>query len=270
MIDALLAALPGVRLDELPAEAGLQRRYDAKYLVPLARLPDLVGVLAADVHALEVEGRRSTAYSSVYFDTAELLTFTDHLKDRRRRFKVRTRCYGEAEPLLEVKYKGLRGQTVKERFRHTGRAADQLDTTGIAQVRQALAGHYPDEVPSDLNPVLMTRYRRSTLVGLDAGERVTIDRNLVVVDLGEPAPGHRPAGTPQRRPSAAGLGGSHAIVEVKSSRFAGPSHVALRSLGLRPDRLSKYCLGVTVTRPTVRGNPWLPVLRKLVERDDAA
>ena len=240
--------LPSVDLPALLAVAELQRRFDHKYVVPVHRLAELIASLASELQVLEVAGRRSTAYTSVYFDTPELRTYRDHLKQRRRRFKIRTRHYGEpAAAMLEVKCKTGRGETIKYRWAHPGTTPEHLGPTGRHLVGQALRTEYGFDLPDGLDRVATTRFDRVTLLDLRAAERITIDLGLTF-DAND------------RRIQ---LGVGHAVVETKSARRRGPATAAMASLGLRPDRVSKYCLGIAAAHDRVRGNPWLPVLRRL-------
>jgi hypothetical protein len=53
----------------------------------------------------------------------------------------------------------------------------------------------------------------------------------------------------------------HVLVETKSGPGAGSLDLALRSLGVRPVSVSKYCAGIATLRPEMAGNPWHRVLR---------
>jgi hypothetical protein len=247
---ARVADLDPIGLADLVASADLQRRFDAKYLVEVAQLPALIEALGPRMRALEVDGARSAPYHTVYFDTPDLLTYRDHLQRRRRRFKVRTRHYGDpAGAMLEVKLKGPAARTLKYRLPHPGPSIDELGPDALAFVEGILAGEYGWHAPEGLAPTLVTRFDRTTLADLDVTERVTIDRNLrVEVD------GHEVL-----------LGGAHAVLEVKAPTPRGHATAALLELGRRPRSLSKYCLAVVALRPEVRGNPWLPTLRGLLD-----
>ena len=140
-----LRALDPVTLEEVVAAADRQVRIDRKYVLP-QRAVDGILTAAAEtdgVRALEIGGEREFDYASLYFDTPDLLCFHAAGQGRRRRFKVRTRDYLDSgESWLEVKVRGPRGTTVKERMpsapglrRLTGEAAafvtDRLTAHGI-------------------------------------------------------------------------------------------------------------------------------------------
>ena len=242
-----VGALPTVDLEQLQQLADLQQRYDRKFVVGIALLPRLLEALGP-VRVLEVDGRRSTAYTSIYFDTPDLRTYRDHLQRRRRRFKLRTRHYGDpAAAMLEVKCKGLRGQTIKHRIEHPGPTPSELGDEAERFIAGVLEREYNQELPGELAPIAESRFERITLVDVEAHERVTIDLGLQVSANGR----------------AVQLGKGHAVVETKSPSRAGNAARSFMEFGLRPDRVSKYCVGIAASHDDVRGNPWMPVLRRL-------
>ena len=83
------------------------------------------------------------------------------------------------------------------------------------------------------------RYRRITLVGKHAPERVTIDFDLRFA---------APNGTIVSAPPAL------SIVEVKSDDGRGRADAVFRRSGHRPERCSKYCVGLNLVRPGLRYN----------------
>ncbi|NNF88923.1 MAG: molecular chaperone, partial [Acidimicrobiia bacterium] len=68
-----LEDLPSVGLADLNNEAALLTRKDRKYLVPL----EVARVLLAQdgLLVLEIDGRRSFRYESVYFDTPDRVSY---------------------------------------------------------------------------------------------------------------------------------------------------------------------------------------------------
>lgn len=246
-------ALQPIGLDAIVVQADLAHRYDAKYVVPVGRLPELMDLWSGRMRVLEIDGRRATAYRSTYFDTPDLRTYRDHLQRRRRRFKIRTRHYGDpSAAMLEVKLKGRDGQTVKYRRPHPERDSTELGPVSLAFVEETLRGVYDMDLPTPLAAIATTIFERTTLVDLDAGERITIDLGLTVESEGQRIE----------------LGAEHAVLETKSLRRRGAATGELYARGLRPDRVSKYCLGVVASRDEVRGNPWIPVLRRIASSID--
>jgi hypothetical protein len=54
----------------------------------------------------------------------------------------------------------------------------------------------------------------------------------------------------------------HVLVETKRHGPHGDADSALRSLGLRPIEMSKYCVAVALLHPGIRHNPWHRTLRR--------
>ncbi|MBK6343480.1 MAG: VTC domain-containing protein [Flavobacteriales bacterium] len=107
-----LAEMDGVKL---------QDRVDTKYVIGADRLPALLEQMLPHYRLLEVDGKRGTAYRSLYFDTPDLKHYRDHHSKRTFRSKVRFREYiGSGLASLEVKRKTRRGRTDKARMRVDG------------------------------------------------------------------------------------------------------------------------------------------------------
>ncbi|GAA1517031.1 hypothetical protein BJ978_001479 [Agromyces terreus] len=246
---ATLHELDPVGLDELNDAAGLLTRVDRKYMLPAAIVPDLLAHLPAATRVLEIDGQRSSRYESVYFDSPGLASYHLAAHGRRRRYKIRTRSYVDsALSFLEVKTRGGRSVTVKERVRIDPDASTRLTGEALAYAASTLdeAGITPPDADPFV-PVLTTRYRRATLL-VPGGTRATIDVDLEWVELG---PHGRRLATP-----------SSVIVETKSGGSAGPVDRALWALGHRPTSVSKYATGLAALRPDLPSNRWTPVLRR--------
>ena len=232
-------------LEQLDAGAALRDRVDVKYVIPLAAFAALADRLLVTHAALEIDGRRAFAYRSTYFDSPELGAFRDHIQQRRRRYKCRSREYLDSGAYaFEVKLKGSRGRTVKHRMPHDGH---ELSDAAIAFLRDCLDRAYGRQPDGGLGPALAVSYTRVTLAAPERGERVTCDFDVTFSG---------PSGAAGR------LDPGMAIVESKSARGNALADRALRGLGHRPEvACSKYCLGVALTRAVV-GNPLRPLLRR--------
>lgn len=242
-----LARFEAIGLDDLVAEASLMTRVDRKYVVPRAELPAVLGHLNEQTRVLEIDGERRFGYHSVYFDTPDLLSFRMAAHPRRRRFKVRTRRYTDVgTAFLEIKTRGARGATVKERTEYPSSAADLLTRGARTDVASALAavGVEPGRV-TELGPILATRYRRATLLAADAVARATVDTDLEWIEAD---------GRALRLPHLA-------IVETKSGSAASDVDRLLWRLGHRPTSVSKYATGLAALRPELPRNRWARLLR---------
>lgn len=236
-----LDELAGVSRAEAESRALLQSRFDRKYLVPAGVLDSLLRRIAP-LYAVVEEGRtRWAPYASDYFDTPDLSLYRSHLQGRRRRYKVRTRTYADGTAVLEVKVKGARGLTVKERLPYDVPGVLTPDALGF--VNHVLRSAYGVYAPPALVRAARTTYFRATLVQRFGSGRFTCDRNLWF------------CGVPSRPDLV--------LVESKSAGPRAPVDDELRRLGIRPVSVSKYCVAVAAHYRGIRSNPWHPVLREL-------
>lgn len=235
----VLNALPAISLGELESSAALMNRVDRKYFVPRALLGELLPDAGAGLHALEIGGLRTFRYRSVYLDTSRFDLYRQHAQGRRNRFKVRTRTYRDSGGChLEVKSKGLRGLTVKQRIPHDPDRPGELGDEGkrfVAAVTRLDAG--------TLAPVVHTDYLRSTLVQHD--HRITIDERLEF-----------------RTAERCVAGPDDLLVETKSAGGASDLDRMLVRRGIRPHRVSKYCLAASLLHPELPGNDWSRIRRR--------
>ncbi|WP_329016050.1 polyphosphate polymerase domain-containing protein [Micromonospora rifamycinica] len=248
-----LAHLTPIGLAELTERAGLQTRFDRKYLLPLTEVPHLIAGLGRGDQVLEIDGRRTFRYESIYFDTADLVSFRLTARRRRRRFKIRTRTYLDSGLCwLEVKTEGTRGGTVKERLAYRPDDSGTL-TPGRSFVDGVLA---PLRTGPELAfaPTLTTRYLRSTLYLPATGSRATIDVALHWED-----PGGRRLELPQL-----------AIVETKTGSTASHVDRLLWRRGHRPVAISKYATGLAALDPELPAARWRRILRRHFGHDGPA
>lgn len=239
-----LSRFATIDLPSLQQQASLQTRRDRKYLVPQQQVQRILADLPESTQVLTISQTQSFLYHSTYFDTPALNSFHAAAHNRRRRFKVRTRSYPSGQVWLEVKTRGMRGITIKDRFPHRG-PAHRLSADSLTQISATL-----DTAGISLNinllaPALHTRYRRTTVL-LPDGVRATIDTDLNWC---------RPEGLLH-------TAGSVSVIETKSDPRSAGSLVdaAMRSEGYRPVRLSKYGVGMVLSTPALRGNRWHRVL----------
>jgi hypothetical protein len=242
-----LDALPPIALPELLRRAALQYRLDRKYLVREVLAHRLIERLSDRVEALEIDGRRRFRYESCYFDTPHLRLYHDHRQGRRRRWKARTRSYLDSgECVFEVKLRGRRGATIKERASHRLARRSELTPSAEAFLARCLARHYGCAAPR-MTAVLSTTYERATLAARDGAMRITLDSSLRCDGLGETV--CAPPGL--------------LVVEVKSVEVDTDADRALRALGAREVSMSKYCLAAAMLDPRLPANAWNRVLREL-------
>lgn len=226
----MLDRFGSVSLDELDRGASFQRRVDNKYLLSRDRLAAAVQQLARDHDVLEIDGRRSFRYESVYFDTPALASFHDHVPDRAPRIKVRSRLYADSNTSsFELKVKLADGETRKEALDQDAREHGLLTERVREFLRRCLEEVLDRAAPPDLEPMLVTSFERGTLVARSGAERVTIDSGVELA---------RPAGAAVR------LVERLMLVEVKSENGNEVADALLREAGAEPVAISKYRVGI--------------------------
>ncbi|MBK8463533.1 MAG: polyphosphate polymerase domain-containing protein [Nigerium sp.] len=244
-----------VGLDELIAEASLLTRIDRKYLLAETEASALLTALDPRTRVLTIEGRTRFRYASTYFDTDALISYHQAAYGRRRRFKVRTRDYLDAgTAFLEVKVRGNRDITVKDRIEHDPAAGAHLTPDERRFVRDTLdACRLNGSLTDDLHPALSTRYTRITLLPPEDDTRITLDTGLTWDDgIGElTLPGV-------------------VIIETKSGLRPSAIDRLLWQAGHRPQSLSKYATGTAALRRDMPANKWARVIRRHFPADELA
>lgn len=231
-----LEALRPITLDEMDS-IKLMNRIDSKYLTDEAGLLRLLSAAAAaGYRVLVTEGVRISPYDSVYFDTEGLRMFCDHHNRRLVRQKVRTRCYvNSGTTFLEIKRKNNKGRTKKKRTEIP--IGELMDFKADDAAVSYLAKHSWFTV-ADVSPVLATKFRRITLVNHAMTERLTIDTALNFENY--------------RTHKGASLEDT-VIIELKQDgRAASQMKGILLDRRVKPTRVSKYCVALTLTDPEAR------------------
>jgi len=166
-------------------------RYEIKYLLPSAQIPELRDELR---RRLDVDSHGSDGgYGvwSTYYDTRDLRFYWEKIEGLKFRRKLRVRHYGDRFAVrddstvhVEIKQRVNR-VTQKRRIAVPYRVAQDLCD------RRELIAHEPSQrafveevleliTMLDLHPVAMTGYQREAYVGRDAdtGLRVTLDHRI--------------------------------------------------------------------------------------------
>lgn len=246
-MSTLLMQLDDLRpigLAEVNATAALLTRTDRKYVLTPGQLDELLDRVGASARVLEIDGRRRFGYQSVYLDTPAFESYRGAAYSRPDRFKVRTRRYLDAAETdgacwVEVKLRNRRGQTEKHRHAHDAAHQAQLTPDALAFLASFRRLH---GIAHELDPVIATRYRRSTIVM--GAARATIDTDLECT-----------AGSGDRRDMIVTLG-DHVVVETKSERSPSPVDRALWDLSIRPTTISKFAIGAATLFPELPANKW--------------
>ena len=244
-----LASFSPISLAEMDG-IKLMNRVDRKYLTDRERLTEILKDAAAQGYRVfENCGERLHGYDSVYFDTPGLRMFTEHRRGKTIRQKVRTRIYKDSgQCFLEVKRKNNHGRTKKKRTEAPSDCFEDFRSNG--KLGLWLNGHSDYRV-EDIGPSLETSFNRITLVNKGLSERLTIDCNVRFRNL--------------RTGTSGGLGKA-VIIELKQD---GRLHSEMQDILLRhrvkPVRVSKYCIGIVSTAPSVHPGRFKTKLR-LIEK----
>ncbi|MBO4633989.1 MAG: polyphosphate polymerase domain-containing protein [Bacteroidales bacterium] len=231
-----LEKLQPITLAEMDA-IKLMNRIDSKYLTTEAVLLQVLErAAAAGYRVLVTEGERISPYDSVYFDTPELGMFYAHRNRRLVRQKVRTRCYvNSCAAFLEIKRKNNKGRTKKKRTAIP--TTELMDFSTDPAACDYLASHSWFRA-AEISPVLETGFSRITLVNPEKTERITVDTCLEFRNF--------------RSGHSAGLQDA-VVIEVKQDgRAASRMRGIFLDLRVKPARISKYCVALTLTDPGAR------------------
>lgn len=234
-VNDVIESFPPISLAEMDG-IRLMNRIDSKYLTDTAGIEKvLADALDAGYMVFETEGVRIHPYDSVYFDTPGLKAFTEHRRGKLTRQKVRTRVYKvSGDYFLEIKNKNNHSRTKKKRI---AIPADCFhDFSGNAEVAEWMGKRFLYS-PERLSASLGTAFNRITLVNAGKTERLTIDMDVRFTNY--------------RNGVEAGLGRA-VIIELKQDgRLGSPMRHILLENRIMPYRISKYCMGISMTTPGI-------------------
>jgi hypothetical protein len=236
-IETAVHQLESLSLAELDA-VSLMDRQDTKYTFHIKLLPEFLELIKQKYRVLEIDNRRIFKYDSLYFDTDEYTLYKDHHNEKVNRVKVRYRKYVESKlTFFEVKYKLFGTRTSKKRIKQEDikTSLTEVEFNKIQNVRF-------DKFA--LKNKLWVYYNRITLVNNDFTERVTLDINLRFKNEN----GNEVAME------------NLAIAEIKQNKRSVlmPFIQMMKKKMIPPLSISKYCMGVALTEPTIKSNNFKP------------
>jgi hypothetical protein len=223
-IQDILQTFAPISLKEIEGVA-LMNRTDTKYILSKSQLSDILDAVKLHYRILEINGARNNHYQSQYYDTHDYYFYRRHHNGKKNRLKIRKRLYVESSlTFLEVKFKSNKGRTEKSRTKLM-ELAEELSAENISYIQDT--SHFEDL----LEPKLMNSFERLTLVDQSLSERITIDMDVAF------QVGTRTLRIPDL-----------VIVEAKQERQNRHSVflAALKERLIRPESVSKYCLGIAL------------------------
>lgn len=242
MFNSQLKKYQTIGLEQLK-EAELQRRVDTKFLLKQSQVIELLDFASEEYFLLEVENSLDSKYDTIYFDTVDEQFYHDHHRKKLTRSKVRKRRYANTNTIFfEIKHKNNKGVTNKSRLK-TENFSEILNDNEKA----FLYDDFKKEI--NLKHTLGNNFNRITLVSKKLIERVTIDYNLVYnkeISIGE-------------------YGQELIIVETKklNNYQASSIETKLRYMGIKPFKISKYCMGMAQVNNDLKQNRFKTKFRKI-------
>ena len=212
-------------------------------MVNLSLLPEILKEIRNDYFVLEVAGKRTTTYQTIYFDTPKYDCYLKHHNGRLNRYKIRSRQYVESNlNFFEVKFKSNKDRTQKDRI-----LCEQQVSSIEGRVHEFMQSSTGLNA-SEFQPCMFINFIRITLVSKQLNERMTIDLKLHFKN--EEGEKHYD---------------NLVIVEAKmeTGKKASSIVTAMKKFHVREKSISKYCLGVSLLVPDIKKNTFKPTLQYL-------
>lgn len=229
-----------IRLEEME-QVKLMNRTDTKYWFHENHLSSLLEEVQHNYFILNMDDKIALPYSTTYFDTDENRMFAAHHNGKLNRYKIRRRSYvSSGISFLEVKFKSNKGRTIKKRV------PSDCNTINFTEQEQEFLNGLTPFNGAELQKSLINNFSRITLVNKNFRERCTIDFNLQFK-------------TNDKHISLDNL----VIVEIKSEGSPSNSPLArvLRNERIKISGFSKYCVGRTLTDPSLKRNAFKHKIR---------
>ena len=242
--------MPTITLDEMRS-VKLMNRIDTKYVLSEEEVLRLLQRATEAGYRVQIlDDVRACRYLTLYYDTPEREMFTVHHNRKLTRQKLRTRTYLESgTTFFEIKNKSNRGRTKKRR---TEIKAEELRCFAQNAEARELLANSSRYTTAELQPALITSFSRITLVNPTLSERSTIDLELSYEDA---RTGHK--SSIERM----------AIVEIKQDgNTASTLKLMLRDMHIAPLKVSKYCLGTTLTVEGIKHNRFKAKIQQINKR----
>ena len=210
----------------------LLNRTDTKFVIPKDLFVRILPLLKENYKVLEIKNKRVAQYKTLYFDTDDFDFYTHHHNGWPNRYKVRMRKYIDSGLCyLEIKNK-KKGRTIKKRIQIAD-FEEEISETSLQFIS--------DVIPNDIHLIkkMWNSFNRITLVNKTDKERLTLD-----IGLGF-------------QWNDKDLSLQNVIIgEVKQEKVNrnSPFMKLIKENGVRPLRVSKYCIGAKLLYPALKNN----------------
>jgi hypothetical protein len=211
----------------------LLSRVDTKFVFGLKIFKKILLDLKEHYFVLDVNGVRINAYRSLYFDTDDFRFYSEHHNGKTNRSKIRFREYVDSGLcFLEIKQKRNKGITDKSRVRVDG-IKESLNKEQKEFINNVLGNDM------EIKAKHWNKFNRITLVNKTIKERLTIDLNFNFE-------GNKKSGAIDNM----------IIAEVKQEKvnYASAFMRMIKKNGVRPFRISKYCIATASLYPELKQN----------------
>ena len=240
-IISALTSLDPIGLDEI-GSVKFMNRIETKYVISIRKIIDLIELIEKKYKVLEIANLRALPYHTTYMDTPDYFFYNQHVRGKLERHKIRYRKYEATNTsFLEIKKTTNKRRSIKWRIENQF-ISGSFDSPAVNFIGEHLTIN-----SAFVKPVLINRFMRSTLIGLESNERITIDHNISFSET---------------------INGNHiempylAIIELKReghSSFS-PFKNIIKQLNIYPTGFSKYCIGNAILNDSQRRNRIKPKL----------
>jgi hypothetical protein len=245
-LNSALNQLTPISLKELD-RVKLQDRTDTKFVFNADLLPVILNEIIDFYSILEIDGKRTNSYRTLYYDTEDLQSYIQHHNGKANRIKVRFRKYIESDlNFLEVKFKNNKGRTIKARSKV---ASIEEKLTEFSK-KFIIDNSYSFFKDKEVSPVLWNNFTRLTLAHKTLNERLTIDLNLGFESF--------------KNHTIKNI--EHIIIaEVKQEKASVNSDFirVIRKHHIRKSSMSKYCVGTALLNKDLKQNNFKESILKI-------
>lgn len=230
-ISQILTHYQPISLEEMDV-VKLLNRIDSKYVMSKTTFERLLPQLSEHYKVLEIAGKRSANYNSLYFDSKDFKFYLDHHNGRVNRHKVRIRKYVDSNLcFFEIKHK-IKGRTDKKRI-----LIDDFTFPFDEKMNHFMNQIIPN-VPA-LSDIIYNSFERVTLVNNERKERLTFDIGLNFNWDGKD------------------FGFDKIVIaevkqEVNNSQT--PGRLLFKENQIREAKVSKYCIGMGMLNNELKTN----------------